>query len=63
MKQFKLSPLKQGKTKKRDLKRPLILIILAITIISSTWIFRLHQKIDYLETQLNTQNKGEHNYV
>ena len=58
MKQFRPSPLKQGKTKKRNLKWPFILIILAITIISGTWIFRLHQQIDYLETQLNTQNIG-----
>lgn len=56
---YKISPLLEGKpTAKKGHLLWLWTLIAIETVVSGYWIFRLHQKIDYLKSQLNIQEIG-----
>lgn len=60
MNNFRISPFSEGKSKhKRKFLSWLWLLIAIETLASGLWIFRLQQKIDYLESQISAQNIGE----
>lgn len=61
---FRISPFKEGKpTAKKSRFAWLWLFVVIETLAAGVYIFRLHERIDYLESQFSTQSRKDQNNV
>ncbi len=64
MSNFKISPLIEKRSKRKKFSFPWLWLLIVIeTLAAGVYIFRLHERIDYLESQFNTQSRKEQDHV
>lgn len=64
MSNFRISPLIEKRLNRKKCLFPWLWMFIAIeTLAAGVYIFRLHERIDHLESQVSTRSREEQNHV